>query len=190
MAEASFYTPLGHGATGTFEKVFPKFTQRTNGIHPEYPHKRPSLFGSYYAAFRPWRGLIISPYFGSDSRVSPQYAPHVEREVLMLAKRCPIREFNLQSGMSLLNSEEISASLARLPAWKQEEKNIVRTFELKDFVVAIKFVNQVAEKAEAAWHHPDIDIRWNKVRLALSTHSEGGLTEKDFALAEEFDGLA
>ena len=52
------------------------------------------------------------------------------------------------------------------------------------------FVNRVAEISETDWHHPDIDIRWNKVRLALSTHSEGGLTAKDFELARKFDGLA
>ena len=66
----------------------------------------------------------------------------------------------------------------------------MRTFEFKDFVAAMKFVDIVAEKSESAWHHPDIDIRWNKVRLALCTHSEGGLTEKDFELAAEFDALS
>ena len=54
----------------------------------------------------------------------------------------------------------------------------------------MKFVNQVAKLAEKAWHHPDIDIRWNKVTRTLSTHSEGGLTEKDFDLARCFDRLA
>lgn len=91
--------------------------------------------------------------------------------------------------MPLLSAEEVTAALETVPNWNREDANIVRTFEFKDFVVAMKFVNAVAEKSEAAWHHPDIDIRWNKVRLALSTHSEGGLTRKDFDLAAEFDRL-
>jgi 4a-hydroxytetrahydrobiopterin dehydratase len=91
--------------------------------------------------------------------------------------------------MALLSTELITAALTHIPAWKQEEKNILRTFEFKDFNGAMKFVNQVAERSESAGHHPDIDIRWNKVRLALSSHSEGGLTEKDFILAAEFDGM-
>ena len=60
----------------------------------------------------------------------------------------------------------------------------------KDFHAAIKFVNAVAGLAAQAWHHPDIDIRWNKVALTLTTHDAGGLTRKDFALARQFDRLA
>ena len=67
---------------------------------------------------------------------------------------------------------------------------ISRTFEFKDFPAAIKFVEAVAALAEQAWHHPDIDIRWNKVTLALTTHDAGGLTEKDFTLAKQFDGIS
>lgn len=91
--------------------------------------------------------------------------------------------------MAKLNEEEIDRELSSLPEWALTDGNIVRTFGFKDFVDAMKFVNVVAEKAEAAGHHPDIDIRWNKVRLALCSHSEGGLTGKDFSLATEFDGL-
>lgn len=92
--------------------------------------------------------------------------------------------------MAKLNEDQIATALAGASEWRLEDGNIVRTFEFADFVEAMKFVNVVAEKSEAAWHHPDIDIRWNKVRLALCTHSEGGLTEKDFSLAAEFDELA
>jgi 4a-hydroxytetrahydrobiopterin dehydratase len=67
---------------------------------------------------------------------------------------------------------------------------IVRTYQFKDFPAAIKFVNAVAKLAEQAWHHPDIDIRWNKVTLTLTTHDAGGLTEKDFDLAGKFDRLS
>ena len=67
---------------------------------------------------------------------------------------------------------------------------ISRTFQFEDFPAAMKFVDAVAEIAEAAWHHPDIDIRWNKVTLALTTHDAGGLTRKDFELARAFDQLS
>lgn len=85
--------------------------------------------------------------------------------------------------MPLLKASEIKTALKRAPGWKQRGKTIQRTFEFDDFVAAVKFVNQVAKLAERAWHHPDIDIRWNQVTLTLSTHSEGGLTAKDFELA-------
>jgi 4a-hydroxytetrahydrobiopterin dehydratase len=84
---------------------------------------------------------------------------------------------------------KIPAVLATVPEWQLSGATIVRTFQFKDFPAAIKFVDAVAVLAEEAWHHPDIDIRWNKVSLTLSTHDAGGLTEKDFALAREFDKL-
>ncbi len=79
--------------------------------------------------------------------------------------------------------------MAGLPLWSRKAQVIRRTFEFKDFPAAIQFVNQLARLAEKAWHHPDIDVRWNKVTLALTTHDEGGLTERDFALAAKFDAL-
>jgi 4a-hydroxytetrahydrobiopterin dehydratase len=91
--------------------------------------------------------------------------------------------------MPKLNTSQIKATLAKVPNWKKRGATITRTFQFKDFVAAIKFINVVAKLAEKAWHHPDIDIRWNKVTLTLSTHSEGGLTEKDFKLAKQFDRL-
>jgi 4a-hydroxytetrahydrobiopterin dehydratase len=94
------------------------------------------------------------------------------------------------SFMAKLSSDELELALRTVAEWRDEAGNIVRTFEFKDFVEAMAFVNRVAEISETDWHHPDIDIRWNKVRLALCTHSEGGLTAKDFELARKFDGLA
>jgi 4a-hydroxytetrahydrobiopterin dehydratase len=91
--------------------------------------------------------------------------------------------------MEKLTSTQINSALASVPEWKLEGDNIKRTFQFKDFPAAIKFVNAVAGPAEKSNHHPDIDIRWNKVTLALSTHDAGGLTEKDFSLAKEFDRL-
>jgi 4a-hydroxytetrahydrobiopterin dehydratase len=92
--------------------------------------------------------------------------------------------------MKKLNAAEIKSSLGKIPNWKKKAAVISRTFQFKDFPAAMKFVSAIAELAEEAWHHPDIDIRWNKVTLALTTHDAGGLTEKDFALAKKFDGLS
>ena len=75
--------------------------------------------------------------------------------------------------------------------WREEGAELVRDFEFKDFTDALGFVNRVAEEAEAMNHHPDILIHgWNKVRLTLSTHSEGRVTDADHALAGRIDGLA
>ena len=89
--------------------------------------------------------------------------------------------------MKKLDATEIKAALVTVPEWKLQAEAIVRTFQFKDFPAAIQFVNAAAELAEQAWHHPDIDIRWNKVTLTLTTHDAGGLTEKDFELARKFD---
>ena len=89
----------------------------------------------------------------------------------------------------LLTSQDIKNWLKKLPEWELEKKTIERTFEFDDFSQAIEFVNGVAEIAEEDDHHPDIDIRYNKVRIALSTHSEGGLTDMDFEIAEKMDTL-
>ena len=91
--------------------------------------------------------------------------------------------------MSKLTAKQIKDALPAIPQWRRKAQVIARTYEFKDFPAAIRFVNAAARVAEKAWHHPDIDIRWNKVTLALTTHDEGGLTRKDFALAGTFDGL-
>jgi 4a-hydroxytetrahydrobiopterin dehydratase len=91
--------------------------------------------------------------------------------------------------MKKSNITQIKSALKGIPAWKKKAAVISRTFEFKDFPESLKFVNAVAKIAEKAQHHPDIDIRWNKVTLALTTHDAGGLTEKDFALARKFDRL-
>jgi len=91
--------------------------------------------------------------------------------------------------MPKLTPIEITQSLKRVPRWRRTGRVIRRTYEFKDFVVAMKFVNAVARAAEKAWHHPDIDIRWNKVTLVLTTHDQGGLTRKDFELAARLDRL-
>jgi 4a-hydroxytetrahydrobiopterin dehydratase len=105
--------------------------------------------------------------------------------------------------MAALTDPEIEQRLARVEGWRRSDGSstdgsslsgddaIVREWKLADFAAAIAFVDRVAEAAEAANHHPDILVHgWNRVRLTLSTHSQGGLTDADFSLAAEIDGLA
>ena len=91
--------------------------------------------------------------------------------------------------MEKLTSAQIKTALPSVPDWKKKGSSITRTYQFKDFPAAIKFVDKLARVAEKAWHHPDIDIRWNKVTLVLATHDAGGLTRKDFNLAKQFDAL-
>jgi 4a-hydroxytetrahydrobiopterin dehydratase len=83
----------------------------------------------------------------------------------------------------LLTDAEITDALQNLPGWDRDGDSIVRTARLPDFVAAVSVVDRVADDAEAADHHPDIDIRYNTLTFRLSTHSEGGLTAKDTGLA-------
>ena len=92
--------------------------------------------------------------------------------------------------MPALSAEEARSRLAKLPGWQIEAGELIRTFQFKDFLAALEFVNRVGSLAEQAGHHPDIDIRYNRVRLALVTHSAGGLTEKDFDLAAKTQQLS
>ena len=89
--------------------------------------------------------------------------------------------------MATLIDSEIASRLASLPAWQVQSGELVRTFTWTDFKAALAFVNRVGMLAETAGHHPDIDIRYNRVRLALVTHDAGGLTANDFDLAAEID---
>ena len=91
--------------------------------------------------------------------------------------------------MTAMTADEIQATCDDLSGWEAdtEAPSISREYQLPSFPAAVRFVDFVAELAEAADHHPDIDIRYNRVRLTLSTHSAGGVTEKDFALARAID---
>jgi len=91
--------------------------------------------------------------------------------------------------MEKMSEAEIAAALPQVPEWSELNGAIQRTFQFKDFVEAMKFVNEVAAQAEREQHHPDILIRWNKVTLTLSTHDSGGITAKDFELAKRVDGM-
>ena len=92
--------------------------------------------------------------------------------------------------MTLLNQDEIAKNLTTLSGWMEEEKQIAKQFQFKDFAEALAFVNKVGTEAEKMDHHPDIFIHsWNKVKITISTHSEGGITKKDFQLAEKIEGI-
>ena len=87
--------------------------------------------------------------------------------------------------MAALSPVEITNGLKAIPEWRLENGSLSRTFSFSDFREAMSFVNAVAALAERAGHHPDIDIRYNKVALALSSHDAGGITDRDFSLATE-----
>ena len=91
--------------------------------------------------------------------------------------------------MPALSQQIAMERLGSLPGWKIESKEMVKILTFNDFLGSIAFVNQIAKLAEDAAHHPDIDIRYNRVRIALTTHDAGGLTEKDFALAGKIEKL-
>lgn len=92
--------------------------------------------------------------------------------------------------MQLLTDSEITTELASVPAWTRADSSITCTVTLADFRASMLYVGAVAYLAEAANHHPDIVVQWNKVTLTLSSHSAGGLTAADFALARQISGLA
>jgi len=90
----------------------------------------------------------------------------------------------------LLPEAEVVAALAALPGWARAGDEIEKTFELATFAAAIAFVVSVGFLAEAADHHPDLDVRWRRVRVALTTHDSGGLTALDTDLAQRIEGVA
>lgn len=90
---------------------------------------------------------------------------------------------------ALLDHEALQQSLAALPGWRIEERELVKDFAFASYMAGIAFVNQVATLAEGANHHPDMLVRWRKVTVRLTNHSAGGLTALDFELAEKIDRL-
>ena len=85
---------------------------------------------------------------------------------------------------------DVEQKLRELPRWRREGDQIRRTITAPDFPTAIRIVDAIAVRAEELNHHPDIDIRWRELHLALTTHDQGGLTELDFALAARIDAIA
>jgi 4a-hydroxytetrahydrobiopterin dehydratase len=92
--------------------------------------------------------------------------------------------------MARLSDEEIEQRLSGLDGWDRDGDAITRRFELDDFKGSVDFVNRLTPEAEEMNHHPDLEISWNKVTVAITTHSEGGLTENDFELAGRISRLA
>ncbi|MGH3318607.1 MAG: 4a-hydroxytetrahydrobiopterin dehydratase [Streptosporangiaceae bacterium] len=92
--------------------------------------------------------------------------------------------------MELLDDAAIEGGVAKLRGWARSGDAIVKVYEHKDFREAIGFVDKVADAAEEAGHHPDIDIRWNKVTMSFTTHAAGGLTKNDFAMAGKVEEIA
>jgi 4a-hydroxytetrahydrobiopterin dehydratase len=90
----------------------------------------------------------------------------------------------------VLSDIEIQRALGQLPGWSRRAQVISKTYVMPTFPAGISFVARIADAAEAAQHHPDIDIRYTKVTIALSTHDSGGLTQKDIALALEIERLS
>ena len=91
--------------------------------------------------------------------------------------------------MPALTTKQIGVHLKAVPNWSKRAQTIVRTFQFEGFLNDLDFVKRIAKKAQKSNHHPDIDIRFNKVTLKLTTHDEGGITEKDFSLARQCDEI-
>jgi 4a-hydroxytetrahydrobiopterin dehydratase len=91
--------------------------------------------------------------------------------------------------MATLSEEETTEKLSDLEGWEREGEAITKAFDCGDFVGSIKFVDALVEPAEAMNHHPDLAISWSEVKVTITTHAEGGLTENDFELAKKVDAL-
>jgi 4a-hydroxytetrahydrobiopterin dehydratase len=92
--------------------------------------------------------------------------------------------------MALLEDQEIEQKLGELEGWQREGDAITKTFENGDFVGSVKFVDSLVEPAEGMNHHPDLELSWDKVKVSITNHAEGGLTNNDFELAKQIDALA
>lgn len=89
-----------------------------------------------------------------------------------------------------MDEDGIEARLAELEGWRRDGVAITREFDRGDFVGSIRFAEAIVEPAEELGHHPDLEITWATVRVRITTHSEGGLTDADFELAERIDAIA
>jgi 4a-hydroxytetrahydrobiopterin dehydratase len=89
----------------------------------------------------------------------------------------------------LLSDSEIEEKLGGVEGWSREGETITKTFENGDFVGSVKFVDKLVEPAEGMGHHPDLELSWDKVKVSITNHAQGGLTESDFELAGKIDAL-
>ena len=129
---------------------------------------------------------------GKKEPTRPRKGPPEFRQKNVRDARCKVFRgcYSFPVMAELIKADQLKTRLKKVPEWELEKKHIERTFEFDDFSESIDFVNAVSEVSEEEEHHPDIDIRYNKVRLILSTHAKGGLTDLDFALAERIDTLS
>ncbi len=93
------------------------------------------------------------------------------------------------STASQISRERIAEELRTMPGWELQGNELVKTYQFKNFLEAVDFVNKVAPEAEAMGHHPDLLVRWGEVAVHLTTHSAGGVTEKDLKLATKMDQI-
>jgi 4a-hydroxytetrahydrobiopterin dehydratase len=91
--------------------------------------------------------------------------------------------------MALLSDSDIEDRLGSLEGWSQEGDAITKTFKNDDFVGSVRFIDSLVEPAEAMGHHPDLELSWDKVKVSITNHAEGGLTPNDFELAQKIDAL-
>ena len=92
--------------------------------------------------------------------------------------------------MAKLSEEQIGEKMGEIEGWEREGAAITKSFDRGDFVGSVKFVDSIVGPAEEMNHHPDLSISWSEVKVTLATHSEGGLTDNDFELAQQIDALA
>jgi 4a-hydroxytetrahydrobiopterin dehydratase len=95
-----------------------------------------------------------------------------------------------EGGIPKLTTDRIQQLLTELRGWQEKDEKLCKSFQLKDFVAAIAFVNRVAELAEKEGHHPDFSVHYSRVDFTIFTHAVGGLSENDFILAAKIDALA
>jgi 4a-hydroxytetrahydrobiopterin dehydratase len=91
--------------------------------------------------------------------------------------------------MAILSDQEIEDRMGSIDGWMREGEAITKTFEKGDFVGSVRFAEAIVEPAEGMGHHPDLEISWDKVKVSITNHAEGGLTENDFELAAKIDAL-
>ena len=115
--------------------------------------------------------------------------PLFKISLLVAASSFCLFPLNLRADTMSLTQTEIDSKIEAIPQWQQQGQTLTRTFKFKNFVKAIAFVNRLVEPAEAAGHHPDIEISYNKVTISLTTHDAGGLTQMDFDLAQTISQL-
>ena len=118
------------------------------------------------------------------------YSQLLSKMLLLVAVSTFFLPQTLKADTMSLNQAQIEQKLQTIPQWQQQDQTITRTFEFKNFVEAIDFVNKLVEPAEAAGHHPDLAISYNKVTVSLTTHDAGGLTQQDFDMAQTISNLA